>query len=169
MRESPALTFFPAPAMPIPAIRSSALAPVALLATLAGCTHGGRSGSGVAPQPSSDRTVTADDVQRNPNQPIEQILAGRVAGVDVTRTPDGGIAVHIRGATSFSSSTLPLYVLDGQPIEPGPNGSLTGINPYDIESITVLKDAASMTMYGSRGANGVIVIKTKKPPKPPKP
>jgi TonB-dependent SusC/RagA subfamily outer membrane receptor len=56
-----------------------------------------------------------------------------------------------------------LYVIDGVPITPGPGGSLSGINPSDIASIEVLKDAVSTTMYGSRGANGVILIKTKKP------
>jgi TonB-dependent SusC/RagA subfamily outer membrane receptor len=59
-----------------------------------------------------------------------------------------------------------LYVLDGVAIEPGPGGSLSGISPYDIESIRVLKDPTDLTMYGSRGANGVIVIKTKKTKRP---
>ena len=108
--------------------------------------------------------VTADDVERSPNIPIEQLLAGRVAGVVVSRTEDGGIAVRIRGgSSSFSGNNAPLYILDGVAIEAGPNGSLAGINPYDIASIKVLKDAADLTMYGVRGANGVIVIKTKRP------
>src|SRR5438309_92172 len=81
----------------------------------------------------------------------------------VSRTADGGIAVRIRGAASFNASAQPLYVVDGIPMQPGPNGSLTGINPYDIESIQVLKDAADTAIYGMRGANGVIVIKTKRP------
>ena len=113
---------------------------------------------------SSASGVTADDVERSPNVPIEQLLAGRVAGVIVTRTEDGGIAVRIRGgSSSFSGNNAPLYVLDGVAIEAGPNGSLAGINPYDIASIKVLKDAADITMYGVRGANGVIIIKTKRP------
>ena len=108
--------------------------------------------------------VTATDVERSPNIPIEQLLAGRVAGVVVSRTEDGGIAVRIRGgSSSFSGNNAPLYILDGVAIEAGPNGSLAGINPYDIASIKVLKDAADLTMYGVRGANGVIVIKTKRP------
>ena len=107
--------------------------------------------------------MTAEDIERTPNVPIEQILAGRVAGVRVTRTPDGGIAVRIRGTNSINANNAPLYVIDGVPIEPGPGGALHGINPHDIESIKVLKDAASMTMYGVRGANGVIVITTKHP------
>ncbi|MBC7791209.1 MAG: TonB-dependent receptor plug domain-containing protein, partial [Anaerolineae bacterium] len=61
-----------------------------------------------------------------------------------------------------NASNAPLYVVDGLAIQPGPNGSLVGINPYDIETIEVLKDAASTSMYGSRGSNGVILIKTKR-------
>ncbi len=61
----------------------------------------------------------------------------------VTRTPDGGIALRIRGTTSIYGSNEPLYVIDGPPIRSGPGGSLTGINPYDIESIQVLKDSAT--------------------------
>ena len=86
----------------------------------------------------------------------------RFPGVVVTRTPDGGLAVRIRGTTSIHGSNEPLYVIDGVPIRPGPGGALAGINPYDIESIEVLKDPASTTMYGVRGANGVIVITTKR-------
>ena len=112
----------------------------------------------------SSSSVTADDVDRSPNIPIEQLLAGKVAGVVVTRTEDGGIAVRIRGgSSSFSGNNAPLYILDGVAIDAGPNGSLMGVNPYDIASIKVLKDAADLTMYGVRGANGVIVIKTKRP------
>ena len=78
------------------------------------------------------------------------------------QAPGGGIAVRIRGASSFNGSNEPLYVLDGFPMTPGPGGALTGINPYDIASIDVLKDAASTAIYGSRGANGVILIETKR-------
>lgn len=113
-------------------------------------------------------TVTSQEIERQgaTDQPIEKILQGRIAGVTVTRAADGGIAVRIRGATSIHGNSEPLYILDGMPIQPGPTGSLTGINPSDIESIKVLKDAAETAMYGSRGANGVIIIKTKRPPKP---
>jgi TonB-dependent SusC/RagA subfamily outer membrane receptor len=115
-----------------------------------------------APRTARSEGVTAEDVNRNPSIPIEQLLQGKVSGVVVSRTDDGGIAIHIRGQSSFSGNNAPLYVLDGVPIAPGPNGSLMGINPYDIASIKVLKDPAEMTMYGVRGANGIIVIKTKK-------
>ena len=143
--------------------------PLAMLVVLGGaCAHSSsptteQVAPAPAPQGASASSVTSDDVERSPNVPIEQLLAGRVAGVVVSRTEDGGIAVRIRGGSSFSGNNAPLYVLDGIAIEPGPNGSLAGVNPYDIASIKVLKDAADITMYGVRGANGVIVIKTKRP------
>jgi iron complex outermembrane receptor protein len=88
---------------------------------------------------------------------------GRFPGVEVTRTPDGGFAVRIRGGSSIRSGNTPLYVLDGVVIDPGPNGHLTGVNPNDIESIEVLKEPAETALYGLRGSNGVIIIKTKRP------
>lgn len=115
-----------------------------------------------ANRPSPAGSVSADAIEKTPGKPIEEIIAARVAGVAVTRTADGGIAVRIRGTTSFYGNNQPLYILDGMPFVPGENGGLTGINPHDIESIQVLKNAAETSMYGSRGANGVILIKTKK-------
>lgn len=137
---------------------------------LAGCAQATGTGEGDvenAPEqsPPHGTRVTAEDIERTPGRPIEEVLTRRFAGVVVTRTP-GGIAVRIRGTTSIHGSTAPLYVIDGVPIQPGPGGALAGINPYDIDSIEVLKDAASTTMYGMRGANGVIVIKTKQPKRP---
>jgi TonB-dependent starch-binding outer membrane protein SusC len=130
---------------------------------IAGCAHGGAPAQkGTAPTP--DATLTSQDIHPAPNEPIEKVLQGRVSGVDVTQGADG-IIVRIRGQSSVMGSD-PLYVVDGQVIQAGPNGSLSGINPYDIDSIKVLKDPASLTMYGSRGANGVIVIKTKKANRP---
>ena len=82
-------------------------------------------------------------------------------GVWITRTTEGALAIRIRGATSMQGSNDPLYIIDGTTIQPVPNGGLTGIAPNDIASIQVLKDAAATTMYGVRGANGVIIIKTK--------
>ena len=133
-----------------------------------GCAHSKSATTdedGVSPEPQADDRpkVTAEDIERTPGQSIEEVLGTRFAGVVVTRAADGGIAVRIRGSTSILGSNEPLYVIDGVPIRPGPGGSLFGINPHDIESIEVLKDAASTTMYGVRGANGVIVIKTKRP------
>ncbi len=147
---------------------SRALLPVGLLVGLLfGCAHAGGTGQGGvadAPEPSppGEPAVTAEDIERAPGKPIEELLMSRFPGVQVTRAPDGSIAVRIRGATSIHGSNEPLYVIDGVPIRPGPEGALFGINPYDIESIEVLTDPASMTMYGVRGANGVIVITTKR-------
>ena len=107
--------------------------------------------------------MTAEDIERAPGEPIEMLLMRRFPSVMVSRTTDGRIGIRIRGATSLHGSSEPLYVIDGVPVRPGPGGSLFGINPYDIASIKVLKDAASTTMYGVRGANGVIVITTKQP------
>ncbi len=112
--------------------------------------------------PASGTTVTADDFSRNPSMSIEDQLAAKYPGVWVSRSPEGGIAVRMRGAPP-TGGQIPLYVIDGIPIDPGPNGALSGISPYDIASIQVVKDATGTAMYGLRGANGVIVIKTKKP------
>lgn len=106
---------------------------------------------------------TSGEIQKRPHESIATLLQGRTAGVDVAVNPNGSISVRIRGASSFYGSSEPLYVVDGTPIAPGPGGALIGINPYDIESIEVLKGPPETTLYGVRGANGVIVIKTKRP------
>lgn len=130
------------------------------------CAQHGTPATKASPKPTSDATVNAQDIHPGPTEPIEKVLQGRVSGVDVSQAPDGGILVRIRGASSAYNSANPLYIVDGQEVQAGPGGSLSGINPYDIESIKVLKDPASLTMYGSRSANGVIVIKTKKAQRP---
>ena len=138
--------------------------PVGLLVGLgSGCVH---RGSPSPPSPPAASTGTAVDIPRAPERSIEQMLMGHFPGVEVTRTVGGGISVRIRGTSSFLSSNEPLYVLDGMPLEPGSNGSFTWLNPYDIESIQVLRDPAETAIYGMRGANGVIVIKTKLPGRP---
>ena len=110
-----------------------------------------------------------------------QMLQGRVAGVQMVTNngePGGGAQIRIRGGTSISGSNDPLYVVDGVPLQnqtasPGAAGvadipaalsrsSLNSISPNDIESITVLKDASATAIYGSRGANGVVLIQTKR-------
>jgi TonB-dependent SusC/RagA subfamily outer membrane receptor len=139
---------------------------VALLATFAGaCAHGGGSppNAVVADTSKAGRAAAAREPQRPPTESVEKMFEGRFPGVTVLRTAEGGLRIGIRGATSLRGDNAPLYIIDGVAVEPGPNGDLTGINPYDIESIKVLKDAASTTMYGVRGGNGVIVIKTKRP------
>lgn len=104
---------------------------------------------------------------------VDQALIGQMAGVQVKQTtgvPGKGFSVQVRGAGSISAGNEPLYVLDGFPLaSSSPNGSgsfgtgnpMDNINPNDIESIQVLKDAASAAIYGSRAANGVVIITTK--------
>ena len=138
-----------------------------LVAFAAGCAHKSAaspdaSGGQAAAKPTPGQSVTSRDAQRSPSESVEKMLEGRFPGVNVIRTPEGGLRIGIRGATSFRGDNAPLYVIDGVPTEPGANGDLTGINPYDIESIKVHTDAATTTMYGVRGANGVIIIKTKR-------
>lgn len=129
------------------------------------CASGPKRGDREAPAPenaSDGTTVTSAEMERA-GEPLETALIGRVSGAWLIRTPDGGIAVRLRGASTIEGSTEPLYVIDGIPIEPGPNGSLVGINPNDIARIQVLTDAASLSLYGVRGSNGVILITTKRP------
>jgi TonB-dependent SusC/RagA subfamily outer membrane receptor len=83
--------------------------------------------------------------------------------VDVDETPNG-LVIRIRGVNTFAGKADPLFVIDGLPLEPGIDGALTGINPQDIASIRVLKNASETAAYGVRGANGVILITTKRPP-----
>ena len=125
---------------------------------------GPRTGSAPAPatNPAGRLIVTAEDIERSPGKPIEEVLQAHLPGVSVTRTPSGGLAIRIRGTTSLTGSNDPLYIVDGVPANTGPGGGLTGINIHEIASIEVLKDPASTAMYGSRGANGVVIVKSKR-------
>lgn len=150
--------------------RSSRMFPlVALIAATVSCAHPSETGD-ETPQPSapssSNGTITADDIAKQPGRPIEEVLAGRIAGVQVGRDETGALTVRVRGGSSINGPNEPLYVIDGITIQAGPGGSLAGINPNDIESIRVLRDAMATASYGVRGANGVIVIKMKKPNRP---
>jgi len=124
--------------------------------------------------------VEVEDEVANQSNSIDQLLQGRAAGVQVVQnaaTPGAGISVKIRGTNSLRGNNEPLYVVDGviissagEDVLPAGVGNLgqesqnglAGINPRDIESIQVLKDASATAIYGSRGANGVVVITTKK-------
>ena len=121
--------------------------------------------------------VDGQDVQDQPVAGVDAALQGKAAGVQVSQNsgePGTGISVRIRGAASLSASNQPLYVVDGVPIANDalaqqlfPAGSeaptaITGLDPNEIESITVLKDAASAAIYGSRASNGVVMITTKR-------
>jgi TonB-linked SusC/RagA family outer membrane protein len=125
------------------------------------------------------RLTREELVRDNPNN-ILQAMQGKLAGVNVTQNdgaPGAGLNIKIRGANSFLGGTEPLYVIDGVPFNNTSSGStpeslggdekqtinaLSFINPNDIESIDVLKDASATAIYGSRGANGVVLITTRK-------
>lgn len=106
-------------------------------------------------------SVTAKEITELPISNPRQALQGRAAGVDVIQTgsePGGGVAVRIRGRRSINASNDPLYVVDGIPLA----GGIDDINPQDIASMEVLKDASATGIYGSRGANGVVLVTTRR-------
>ncbi|HMI63563.1 MAG TPA: TonB-dependent receptor plug domain-containing protein, partial [Puia sp.] len=105
-------------------------------------------------------TISTEKLQDQPVMQFAQQLEGKVAGVSVQESsglPGRGVDFRIRGAASFSLSNQPLFVIDGLPI----TGSINNINPDEIETFTVLKDASATALYGSRAANGVILITTR--------
>ena len=107
------------------------------------------------------QTVSAQEIKDIPVSQIGQKLQGRLAGVQINQTtgkPGQGISIRIRGQVSVSAGSDPLYVVDGFPI----TGNISQLNPDEIEDISILKDAASTSLYGSRAANGVVLITTKK-------
>lgn len=120
-------------------------------------------------------TVSGAEITNTPVAGVDQALQGKAPGVQVIQNagnPGVGISVRVRGSSSISASNQPLYVVDGVPIisdnvsQLGFGGqdvtAVTSLNPNEIESITVLKDAASAAIYGSRGSNGVVLITTKR-------
>ncbi len=126
-------------------------------------------------------SLRTEDFNPGANVSVDQLLQGRAAGVQISQAssaPGGGLSIRIRGASSLNAGNEPLYVIDGYPIDNTPNlGSgnaaqvgnnrsprnpLNALNPADIASIEILKDASATAIYGSRGANGVIMITTKK-------
>ncbi|MFV0537333.1 MAG: SusC/RagA family TonB-linked outer membrane protein [Dysgonomonas sp.] len=123
----------------------------------------------------SASTVGTNDVKDTPSETVQSRLAGSIAGVRVSANagqPGGYTSVRVRGSGSISANNNPLYVVDGVPIYTGDiseftyaqsgTDPLSMINPSDIESLTVIKDAAAASLYGSRAANGVILITTKR-------
>jgi TonB-linked SusC/RagA family outer membrane protein len=104
--------------------------------------------------------ISATQIAERPIPRIENALQGQMSGVSVRSTtgkPGADVQINVRGAASITGESTPLYVVDGVPVS-----SLQSINPNDIESINVLKDAASAAIYGSRGSNGVVLITTKR-------
>ena len=120
-------------------------------------------------------SISAKDIEKSTSIGIEQAIQGRAAGVQVLTNsgqPGSGIQIRVRGTGSLLGGNEPLYVIDGFPINNEQTGSdqggqdringMAGINPNDIASIEILKDAAAQAIYGSRGANGVVLITTKR-------
>ncbi|QMW03439.1 SusC/RagA family TonB-linked outer membrane protein [Spirosoma foliorum] len=121
-------------------------------------------------------SISSEKFKDIPVTSLDQALQGQAAGVQVTQssgTPGGGISVRVRGNTSISASNRPLYIVDGVQVQSGALSSTDGyggqndnalalLNPNDIESIQVLKDASAKAIYGSRAANGVVLITTKR-------
>lgn len=109
---------------------------------------------------SSVASVSTEDIEKKPFVRLENALQGTAAGVQVSQysgRPGNAISIRIRGATSLSAGNEPLYVLDGVPIL-----STEGINPADVASIEIMKDASASAIYGARAANGVVLITTKR-------
>ncbi|GAA4452546.1 TonB-dependent receptor [Nibrella saemangeumensis] len=116
-------------------------------------------------------TVPVEEIRKIAVTSLDQALQGRAAGVQITQNsgaPGGSTTIRIRGGNSIQGDNEPLYVIDGIPFKNDNAGSgssfnvLSTLNPSDIESISVLKDASSTAIYGSRGANGVVIITTKR-------
>lgn len=105
-------------------------------------------------------TITAKSIEKKGNSNILQSLEGMIAGLGMTADPtnEGAIKFDIRGVTSLNGDPKPLVILDGFPLE----ADISTVNPYEVESVSVLKDAAAASIYGARAANGVIVISTKR-------
>lgn len=105
-------------------------------------------------------SVTSEELAKVPGSDVTQALAGRMAGVQVSSSegsPDASISIRVRGGISITQSNEPLYIIDGFPSEDG----LSSLDPAEIETIDILKDASSTAIYGARGANGVVVVTTK--------
>lgn len=105
-------------------------------------------------------SVTGEELQKKPVASIAEALAGKMAGVLVTTTegsPDAEVNIRVRGGGSITQDNSPLYIVDGFPVN-----TISDIAPSDIQSVSVLKDASSTAIYGSRGANGVVIVTTKR-------
>lgn len=107
-------------------------------------------------------TVSSKDIASSPSTNIGDALQGKVAGLQIFNTsgePQSSVSIRLRGVSSLNLSNAPLYILDGVPVS---SDVFSSMNPQDIENISILKDASSTAIYGSRAANGVIVVTTKK-------
>jgi len=131
-----------------------------LVASVGACGHPNANPT-PSPTATSSKEVKTDD-KMPPGMSIEEYLASHSSGVEIGHA-NGTVTVRLRSASHGPyGNNLPLYIVDGVPFTPTTDGGLSGINPYDVASIRALKDPADLAMYGSRGMNGVIIIKTKK-------
>ena len=133
---------------------------------LVGCaqrTGANPSGVSSAPTPRASTMIDSTMIGDSGDRPLVEIIAAHIPGVRLVRGADGGLGLHIRGESSVYNSGQPLIVIDGLQIEPGQQFNLAAINPHDIASIEVVKDSPALSLYGIRGANGVVIIRTKKP------
>lgn len=106
-------------------------------------------------------SASGEKLRANSPRTVADMLVGRFPGVEVRQLSNGSVSIRIRGSRSFRSNEEPLIVVDGIPQQNG-GQSLMDMSPRDVESIDVLKDAAASAVYGSRGANGVILISTRR-------
>jgi TonB-dependent SusC/RagA subfamily outer membrane receptor len=106
-------------------------------------------------------SASGEKMRSNSPRTVADMLVGRFPGVEVRQLSNGTASIRIRGSRSFRSSEEPLIVVDGIPQVSG-GQMLMDLSPHDVESIDVLKDAAATSVFGSRGANGVILISTRK-------
>lgn len=132
--------------------------PIAIL--LAACSHRPASQRTSRPSRPPEVVLTADDIANAPGQSLEQLLLAHVPGLTTERAADGHLVLRLRGANTLMGNEEPLFVVNGIALGPNPN-NLAVVNPHDIDTVKVLRDAASTSLYGVRGNNGVIVIVTK--------
>lgn len=134
---------------------------ITVVIVLTACGHGRTA----TPQPQSSTppgtVLTAEDIRRSPGQSLEQLLLARVPGLTIERAPDGHSKLVLRGKNTILGDDEALFVVNGLPLGPAVSGNLAAVDIHDIETVQVLRDAAATAAYGIRGANGVILIRTK--------
>jgi TonB-dependent SusC/RagA subfamily outer membrane receptor len=136
-----------------------AIVPVVIV--LAACGH--RRTATTEPQSSAPpgTVLTAEDIRRSPGQSLEQLLLARVPGLTIERAADGHSKLVLRGKNTIVGDDEVLFVVNDIALGPALTSNLAAIDIHDIESVQVLRDAVATAAYGVRGANGVIVIRTK--------
>ena len=164
-----------------PMYRRTAAGALVLLAGLgAACASSHGHGSGALPQDSVSvgygkqarkdvtgavSSVDTESQKNNSALQLEQLIQGRVSGVEVVRVDGSRISLRIRGTNSIVGNLEPLYIIDGMKVHAETfTDAMLGINPSDVASIEVLKDAGATAIYGSEGANGVVIVTTRRGP-----